>query len=222
MNISMKSWLSERCGRIFLMATIFWKPSTPRMRAFHTSAMPPVAIFSSSTYWPKRMPSVGSSSSTGAGAGAAVGVTSGDESAIFSVAYGVDGAGGGGGGATGAGFGAAGAGVVGGLHGSPRSGCERRPIIEQVAEDFIRSERLLRREHRRRPAHAEHLLHLAQKLGLGVRLGKDIRGAEAHGILLGTLAVVAGDGEQDGRALQRIASADGANQLGGADFRDDR
>jgi hypothetical protein len=63
-NISMKSWLSERCGRIFLMATIFWKPSTPRMRAFQTSAMPPVAIFSMSTYWPNFTPSVGSSGSS--------------------------------------------------------------------------------------------------------------------------------------------------------------
>ena len=51
------------------MATVFWKPSTPRMRAFQTSAMPPAAIFSSSVYWPKRsapgVVSEVSSSSTG-------------------------------------------------------------------------------------------------------------------------------------------------------------
>src|SRR6185436_20651479 len=74
-NISMKSWLSERCGRIFLIATIFWNPSTPRMRAFQTSAIPPVAIFSTSTYWPKRTPSVGSSSSTRGGSGTGCGNT---------------------------------------------------------------------------------------------------------------------------------------------------
>ena len=32
-NIVMNSSLSARCGRIFLIATIFWKPSTPRARA---------------------------------------------------------------------------------------------------------------------------------------------------------------------------------------------
>ena len=56
MNMPTNSALSVRCGRIFLMATVFWKPSTPRIRAFHTSAMPPAAIFSSSVYWPKRSP----------------------------------------------------------------------------------------------------------------------------------------------------------------------
>src|SRR6202035_1890156 len=45
-----------RWGRIFLIATVFWKPSTPRMRAFQTSAMPPVAIFSCRVYWPNRSP----------------------------------------------------------------------------------------------------------------------------------------------------------------------
>ena len=33
MNIVMKSSLSAMCGRIRLMATIFSKPSSPRMRA---------------------------------------------------------------------------------------------------------------------------------------------------------------------------------------------
>ena len=52
-NISTKSELSVRWGRIFLIATVFWKPSTPVMRAFQTSAMPPTPIRSWSRYWPK-------------------------------------------------------------------------------------------------------------------------------------------------------------------------
>ncbi len=56
MNMPMNSALSVRWGRIFLIATVFWKPSTPRERAFQTSAMPPTAIFSSRVYWPKRSP----------------------------------------------------------------------------------------------------------------------------------------------------------------------
>src|SRR4051812_3271452 len=44
------------------------------MRAFQTSAIPPVAIFSRRTYWPNLVPSVGSSSS-GCGAGTAAGKT---------------------------------------------------------------------------------------------------------------------------------------------------
>ena len=32
-NIAMNSSLSARCGRIFLIATIFWNPSTPERRA---------------------------------------------------------------------------------------------------------------------------------------------------------------------------------------------
>src|SRR5437660_12530068 len=44
------------------------------MRAFQTSAIPPVAIFSSRTYWPNLMPSAGSSSSA-CGAGTAAGKT---------------------------------------------------------------------------------------------------------------------------------------------------
>src|SRR5262245_51037452 len=52
MNMVTKSELSVRCGRIFLIATVFWKPSTPFMRAFQTSAMPPIAMRSSSVYWP--------------------------------------------------------------------------------------------------------------------------------------------------------------------------
>ena len=49
------------------MATVFWNPSTPRMRAFQTSAMPPTAMRSSSVYWPKRSPgwSLPSSAKTG-------------------------------------------------------------------------------------------------------------------------------------------------------------
>src|SRR5260221_12715926 len=66
------------------MASIFWKPSTPFMRAFQTSAIPPVAIFSSRTYWPKRMPSTGSSSSAGAGVAAAAGGKTGCEAGTFS------------------------------------------------------------------------------------------------------------------------------------------
>src|SRR2546421_9160753 len=111
MNISMKSWLSERCGRIFLMATIFWKPSTPRMRAFQTSAMPPVAIFSSSTYWPKRIPSVGSSSSIGGGGGGGGGV--GEGGTVF--LGGEGGRGGGGRSREGSGVGGGGGGAGGAL-----------------------------------------------------------------------------------------------------------
>ncbi len=77
-------------------------------------------------------------------------------------------------------------------------------------------------ERRKLAADAEHLLDLAEKLVLGVWLGKDVRCADALRVLLGTLAVVAGDGQQDGCLLQRLAAADRANQLGGADFRDDR
>jgi len=50
MNMVTKSELSVRCGRIFLIATVFWKPSIPFMRAFQTSAMPPTAMRSSSVY----------------------------------------------------------------------------------------------------------------------------------------------------------------------------
>jgi hypothetical protein len=52
-NIAMNCSLSARCGRIFLIATIFWKPSTPLRRALKASAMPPEAIFSRISYWPK-------------------------------------------------------------------------------------------------------------------------------------------------------------------------
>src|ERR1700686_605857 len=56
MNMVMKSVLPVMYGRIFLIATVFWKPSTPRMRAFHTSAMPPTAMRSSSVYCPNVSP----------------------------------------------------------------------------------------------------------------------------------------------------------------------
>src|SRR5579862_4910969 len=56
MNMLMKSVLPVMYGRIFLIATVFWNPSTPRMRAFHTSAMPPTAMRSSSVYCPKVSP----------------------------------------------------------------------------------------------------------------------------------------------------------------------
>ncbi len=55
MNMVTKSELSVRCGRIFLIATVFWKPSTPFMRAFQTSAMPPTAMRSSSVYCPNSL-----------------------------------------------------------------------------------------------------------------------------------------------------------------------
>src|SRR5436305_5410525 len=115
MNMLTKSALSPMWGRIFLMATVFWKPSTPRIRAFQTSAMPPTAIFSWSVYWPKRSPGccpsttwmrwvVARSGGTGAAAGAGAGA-----------AIGAGAAGGGGGaGATGVGRGAAAAGTGGG------------------------------------------------------------------------------------------------------------
>ncbi|MCZ7652798.1 MAG: hypothetical protein M5U13_17140 [Thermoanaerobaculia bacterium] len=48
MNIVTKSELSVRCGRMRLIATVFWNPSTPLLRAFQTSAMPPTAMRSSS------------------------------------------------------------------------------------------------------------------------------------------------------------------------------
>src|ERR1700688_3036044 len=56
MNMLMKSVLPVMYGRIFLIATVFWNPSTPRMRAFHTSAMPPTAMRSSSVYCPNVSP----------------------------------------------------------------------------------------------------------------------------------------------------------------------
>src|ERR1700724_59418 len=64
MNMLMKSVLPVMYGRIFLIATVFWNPSTPRMRAFHTSAMPPTAMRSSSVYCPKVSPA-GSGASRG-------------------------------------------------------------------------------------------------------------------------------------------------------------
>src|ERR1700724_2895722 len=64
MNRLMKSVLPVMYGRIFLIATVFWNPSTPRMRAFHTSAMPPTAMRSSSVYCPKVSPA-GSGASRG-------------------------------------------------------------------------------------------------------------------------------------------------------------
>src|ERR1700688_4034860 len=64
MNMLMKSALPVMYGRIFLIATVFWNPSTPRMRAFHTSAIPPTAMRSSSVYWPNFSPA-GSGASRG-------------------------------------------------------------------------------------------------------------------------------------------------------------
>ena len=59
------------------MATIFWKPSTPFIRAMNTSAMPPVEITSISSYWPNKVPTaaaVESCSRTGSETrGAAIG-----------------------------------------------------------------------------------------------------------------------------------------------------
>src|SRR6185436_14947643 len=54
------------------------------MRAFQTSAMPPVAILSRRTYWPNLMPSAGSSSSAGAAGGAAACGKTGCDTTTFS------------------------------------------------------------------------------------------------------------------------------------------
>src|SRR4029077_5640273 len=64
MNMVMKSVLPVMYGRIFLIATVFWNPSTPRMRAFHTSALPPTAMRSSTVYCPNVSPA-GSCASRG-------------------------------------------------------------------------------------------------------------------------------------------------------------
>ena len=46
-----------------LIATVFWKPSTPVMRAFQTSAMPPTPMRSSRRYCPKSSPAAAGSAS---------------------------------------------------------------------------------------------------------------------------------------------------------------
>ncbi len=69
MNMPTNSALSVMWARIRLIATVFWKPSTPRMRAFQTSAMPPTAMRSSNVYWPKRSPGWSSTSSRKVGIG---------------------------------------------------------------------------------------------------------------------------------------------------------
>ncbi len=47
-NIVMKASFAAMCGTIRLIATIFSNPSSPRMRALKTSAIPPEPIFSRS------------------------------------------------------------------------------------------------------------------------------------------------------------------------------
>ena len=53
MNILMKSSSSAIVGRIRLIATILSKPSTPKVFALKTSAMPPTLMRSSRKYFPK-------------------------------------------------------------------------------------------------------------------------------------------------------------------------
>ncbi len=58
------------------MATIFWNPSTPVRRARKTSAIPPLAIFSRSSYWPKRSGPSGATASRGSARREPLGVES--------------------------------------------------------------------------------------------------------------------------------------------------
>ncbi len=54
MNMETNSLLRDRWGRIFLITSSFSNPITPYDLALYTSAIPPVAILSSSMYLPNR------------------------------------------------------------------------------------------------------------------------------------------------------------------------
>ncbi len=54
-SILTKRSSSARSGRIRLIATSFSKPSAATARPLNTSAMPPMAISSRSSYWPNFM-----------------------------------------------------------------------------------------------------------------------------------------------------------------------
>src|SRR6185295_2630382 len=116
MNMLTNSALSVMCEWMRLMATVFWNPSTPRMRAFHTSAMPPAAMRSSSVYWPKRSPGWSPASSRNIGMRWVTAGSNGREVAAAGGAGGGDGRGGDGGGgvaARGSGWTAGAAGATG-------------------------------------------------------------------------------------------------------------
>src|SRR5713101_1648423 len=56
-------------------------------------------------------------------------------------------------------------------------------------------------------------MHLAQKISFGIRLWKDVGGAEANGVLIGTAAGVSGDGQEDRDLLQVLALTDRADRF---------